>query len=368
MARARGPRSVGGVPRFSFGFGNFNFGFRFFPPIFVFRPRRGRKKRRPRFGESPVPPGLPDLGIPHAQPAPGPFPTLPPPTRGPGQVIQFPRTPPPEVPIIGKESLGRAVITRALGAVNIAVIASEVLRRVSQNEQERIFREAEQAAEMEARRTGRDNPLGEIFFPDRAFPPGRFPEADEVDDPLTIPRTVPSLPEVPSPIFLPEPATKPVIPPVPAPPRPEIAPAPGPARPTLPAPVPAPGPLPLRELFPLDFPGFRVRERTRRQFIPAGDPVPEFPPIGDPLTPVRPSSPQFPSGVGFVDVGPSPDAQPQAAQQQCQNVARRRRRKGKCREGFFKEFPGSTRFVTWRTVDCVTRKEKPKLGRFRRTI
>jgi len=43
----------------------------------------------------------------------------------------------------------------------------------------------------------------------------------------------------------------------------------------------------------------------------------------------------------------------------CQNVLRRRRRKGKCREGFFEERPGSTKFTTWRTVDCVTRKTIP---------
>lgn len=40
----------------------------------------------------------------------------------------------------------------------------------------------------------------------------------------------------------------------------------------------------------------------------------------------------------------------------CQEVKRRRRRKGKCREGFFEEYPGSTRFIKWRVVDCRTRK------------
>lgn len=44
------------------------------------------------------------------------------------------------------------------------------------------------------------------------------------------------------------------------------------------------------------------------------------------------------------------------AQRQCVEVKRRRRRRGKCREGFFEELPSRTRFITWRTVDCRTRK------------
>ncbi len=36
----------------------------------------------------------------------------------------------------------------------------------------------------------------------------------------------------------------------------------------------------------------------------------------------------------------------------CQIVQRRRRRKGKCREGFFRERPGSTKYITWRTRKC----------------
>lgn len=44
------------------------------------------------------------------------------------------------------------------------------------------------------------------------------------------------------------------------------------------------------------------------------------------------------------------------AARECQEVKRRKRRKNKCREGFFEELPGSTRFITWRTVDCRTRR------------
>ena len=41
---------------------------------------------------------------------------------------------------------------------------------------------------------------------------------------------------------------------------------------------------------------------------------------------------------------------------ECQEVLRRRRRRGKCREGFFEELPGKTRFTTWRVKECATGK------------
>lgn len=41
---------------------------------------------------------------------------------------------------------------------------------------------------------------------------------------------------------------------------------------------------------------------------------------------------------------------------ECQEVLRRRRRRGKCREGFFEEMPGRTRYTTWRVRDCATQK------------
>lgn len=58
---------------------------------------------------------------------------------------------------------------------------------------------------------------------------------------------------------------------------------------------------------------------------------------------------------------PAGFAQAQASRQatrkrecECQEVKRKRRRKGKCREGFFRELPGKTRYETWRTRECVT--------------
>lgn len=48
-----------------------------------------------------------------------------------------------------------------------------------------------------------------------------------------------------------------------------------------------------------------------------------------------------------------PQRQPQR-QKKCQEVKRKRRRKGKCKEGFFRELPGSTQYETWRTRECIT--------------
>lgn len=79
--------------------------------------------------------------------------------------------------------------------------------------------------------------------------------------------------------------------------------------------------------------------------------LPKTPPQIDP-DPIITSS-RLPSQLAF-------QSQPSRGDSRCQNVQRRRRRKGKCREGFFEEKPGSTKFVTWRTVDCVTRKSVPK--------
>jgi hypothetical protein len=54
-------------------------------------------------------------------------------------------------------------------------------------------------------------------------------------------------------------------------------------------------------------------------------------------------------------------------QRECQEVKRRRRRKGKCREGFFREFKGKTRFITWRETDCLTGKET-SLSKLKRKV
>jgi len=80
-------------------------------------------------------------------------------------------------------------------------------------------------------------------------------------------------------------------------------------------------------------------------------------PLTLPETPVVPSAP--PTTTFFPGPATLTSGQ-RSGSDRCQNVLRRRRRKGKCREGFFEELTGSTKFTTWRTVDCTTRKTIPK--------
>jgi hypothetical protein len=57
---------------------------------------------------------------------------------------------------------------------------------------------------------------------------------------------------------------------------------------------------------------------------------------------------------------PVPSPQPQTDPDRCQQVNRRRRRKGQCRQGYFRETANSTQFVTWSKRKCpVSSKKKP---------
>lgn len=81
--------------------------------------------------------------------------------------------------------------------------------------------------------------------------------------------------------------------------------------------------------------------------------------IGEPLAPPTPAPPVPPLPIPPALAPAGLQSQLRTRQRECQEVKRRRRRKGKCREGFFEELPGRTRFITWREVDCVTRRENP---------
>lgn len=74
------------------------------------------------------------------------------------------------------------------------------------------------------------------------------------------------------------------------------------------------------------------------------------PPVPTPTPPPRPRPTPTPTPT------PSPFGPgarlPTVGQRNCEIVQRRRRRKGKCREGFFREKPNSTEFITWRTKEC----------------
>lgn len=139
----------------------------------------------------------------------------------------------------------------------------------------------------------------------------------------------------------------------------------------LPAPAPAPAGLRippgiLRNLSTIGLIGAVFRgSRGGTVNIPPG------PEIVLPTQPPTPAPTPVPPPVGSIQPVPSlpgtvlPSLSPNFARQaqrdrtrdkECQVVKRRRRRRGKCREGFFREEPGKTTFTTWRTVDCLTGK------------
>ena len=96
---------------------------------------------------------------------------------------------------------------------------------------------------------------------------------------------------------------------------------------------------------------FRGARSPANRRTPVAPPTPSpTPPFVDPITPTIPIP-----GVTTQTSSRLFSRQRQRTKE-CQEVLRRRRRKGECREGFFEELPGRTRFTTWRTVDCKTGK------------
>lgn len=185
------------------------------------------------------------------------------------------------------------------------------------------------------------------------------PEPQPQPEPLVLP-PIPQLPEITTPteidvvvpdrrVAVPQEAPNVEI-------FPEISiPSPTPTRrpATTPATTPRPAKAPtLPTVLPFLFPSLSpsVRPSTRPGTRPASRNVPQVaqpnltrfqqPSVG--LSPSAATSPQLRTGSPV-----------QNAQSQCQEVKRRRRRRGKCREGFFREFPGGTQYVTWRERDCA---------------
>lgn len=91
-------------------------------------------------------------------------------------------------------------------------------------------------------------------------------------------------------------------------------------------------------------------------FFPTAVPPPA--PVAPQLVPAF----QTPTRLDFSPRFSEPMAQPMSQpkpkvrNRRCEVVKRRRRRKGQCREGFFKELPQGTRYTTWRVSDCKTGK------------
>lgn len=283
-------------------------------------------------------------------------------------------TPSPRVAASGAQTGARQaaarLATRALGGpLAGAVFAIEILRRIGARKEEMREEEEEAKRQFEREQRALRRPTRVIEIPG---PP--------LDVPL--PQSVPQI----KPVILPEIETAPPsrVPletqplPVeieaPTAPQIEVSPQIEIETPTLPSAVPATSPQEIA-LPPLATPGFGpptevvipeiapppvlrrglIRLPQTQTRIQLADLVgaQTFPRtvIGD-LTPLRIPEVEFPTLAQ-----PLPLAQPQPtrqAEEKCQEVKRRRRRKGVCREGFFREFPGKTQFVTWRERECVT--------------
>lgn len=287
-----------------------------------------------------------------------PAPALPSPT--PVTPVPFPVGPAANDPVAGFSKLGSilkvggVVVTGAIIARDLAFLFQEQAidkMLIEQDlELETILTEA-------ARKKAAETPVKvspEIIL----VPP--TPEIPEiiVTAPAPTPGTRPEFdPEVP--VILPTaPVPKPAptrVPSIPAPGLPRPSPQTAPSKSPKPAPTRRPARLPggapfglpggLPAFFPLPF------------SFPVGSP--RRAPIGDNLTRLETPVQQSPTTRGFVSTVPSPQAQADAAtERQCRERDRKKRRKNRCEEGFFRDtLDGKTDFTVWREVNCVTRKE-----------
>lgn len=339
-------------------------------------PGSGRRPAEPRDPfDSPIPPvsAIPPVPpIPPTDPGPvGPTPPAPEPTPpAPEPLPPAPSLRPGDIPLQ----------TPVQGFVPTAPLAGEALRRVL----------------IQIGRVILGTTIGaSIFGP---FPPQ--PDRDEDEDPVQpIPRPdiakrIIRLPELAEIIVgrqrrtarttqPREPLPEIVEIPPPTVPRRETAPAPRPVQTPAP-PVPAPSfPLPSPPARPpipallrtavavatgaalsralqrtirtgtaprVDLPGTRPTEPLPQPPAPS-PPIPAPPPVIEP-TPTLP-------GQLLPALSPSQLSQAtRTRQKRCVEVKRKRRR-NRCFEGFYREFPGRTQFTDWREVDCLTRRPVP---------
>jgi hypothetical protein len=124
-------------------------------------------------------------------------------------------------------------------------------------------------------------------------------------------------------------------------------PTPAPSRPTTPATPPKVTIGTLRKLFPwLALPIFATLSRPRiRVQTPAGD-IRDATTVSDVPLPTNVAVPLL-TGLPLTQTQPV-----RLSSRDCQIVTRRRRRKGRCREGFFRETPTGTKYITWRSKKC----------------
>lgn len=160
-----------------------------------------------------------------------------------------------------------------------------------------------------------EQPLPRVRSVPRPYVPPQPVIFDPVFDPL----------EFPVPRYEPAPST-------PSDPRVQPGPgtAPAPGAPTGPAPRPRTPAVPalpdLLPFLPLYLPG--TGPRTATPALPGFDPIPRGQPT--PSTPIQPLTPPFEDPLGFAQ--PQPQPQPRTAEQQCQDLMKRRKKSRKCVE------------------------------------
>ena len=200
-------------------------------------------------------------------------------------------------------------------------------------------------------------------YPERVKPPKQAPPLDLPEWPIERPVIEPPpryfpQPKIPAPApeRQPDPVRyrppRPQIPgvqPIPRVPisRPEPVRIPTPA----PSPAPTPSPTPGRPTWPYALPWYWPS--------PVARPVPRLP-LRFPAPGTSPQ-PTLPGGLTTpqTQVRPSTQPQPQASQcppckpRDCEQVKRRRRKKGQCRQGYFREYPDRTEYITWSRRKCL---------------
>ena len=344
---------VGFRIRFGTG-GDRSFSWEFFPGDISRGAVGGRV--RPEF-EGPPRTALPVPRTPPVPPNTFPLPgaTPVPQTRPP---FGFPTGPAANDPVF---SIGRLILRKGLGILGAVGVIADILTLISEQGLERAFEDLILSKVVGARRARilTERAPREVIVTEPPPPPTLpelYPDAPpplQIPDPFPVPGRIPvEIPgniEVNVPIgpqigdiLLPDPPTIPT-------PQP-------PGQPT-PQTTPRITPRPLIRAFPLGLPGPGI--------APGNVPFPRSIPLQDPLplTPPQPGVRGLPNVRGLPFAGPTtlaqPQPAPQPAQERCQVVKRRRRKKGRCREGFFRETPTQTKYVTWRSRKCgVSKKAK----------
>lgn len=373
--------------------------------------RRGRGPDEPT---TPVEgtPGAPPPDIPGLD-TPLPFVPLPP-DLVPGTPGAPPGTPPPDVPgrpvprpvpgvppFIGRAAiiLGRATIATGLATILATILADQIRRRQDRrisrelaetdaaiNERLRELREKQLINEEFVGPAPGTTPVGTGTGSGRRVRPYTTIVVRDVTRPgtsgiaTTPPRPTPpppvQLPEIdlPAPelpqVGRPEIARPTVAEPVQTPPAAPAPPRPAPPTPTIPGRIVdlVRGIITSPIIAPLPGTGAIIRSTSAPGLIARPGARPAVPGIGAPtgVNPLTPTIPSVTPTIPGVAAPPSVDIPTQVATataagigvtrrvrtDDCQALARSRRR-GRCREGFFKETRSGIRFTTWRVRDCA---------------